>query len=81
MYDLDHYADDLRGFYMDLKELPGPIVRSPDDLAAAILAADEIPLERRRTFRERYAPRDDGHASERVLEHVFESKEQDRYTR
>jgi len=81
MYDLDHYADDLRGFYMDLKELPGPIVRSPDDLAAAILAADEIPLERRRTFRERYAPRDDGHASERVLEHVLESEEQDRYSR
>jgi CDP-glycerol glycerophosphotransferase len=81
MYDLDHYADDLRGFYMDLDELPGPIVRSEDDLAGAVRSADDIPLERRREFRERFAPLDDGHASERVLERVFRAKEQDRYTR
>jgi len=81
MYDLDHYADDLRGFYMDLKELPGPIVRSQDGLASAIRSASDIPLERRRAFRERYAPRDDGTASERVLDRIFKANEQDRHTR
>ena len=27
MYDLDRYANELRGFYLELDELPGPIVQ------------------------------------------------------
>ena len=32
MYDLEQYASELRGFYLDLDELPGPIVRTAEDL-------------------------------------------------
>ena len=30
MYDLDHYEKELRGFYVDLEELPGDIVKRKD---------------------------------------------------
>lgn len=73
-YDLDDYAGARGGFYLDLDELPGPLLRDQDGLAAAIRAAGDGAdgsRERLRAFREKYAPMDDGHASERVLAHVF----------
>jgi len=74
MYDLDDYANNMRGFYVGVDDLPGPIARSQDELAEALLAADSPTPEltaRYRRFRERFTYLDDGHASERVLEHVF----------
>ena len=32
MYDKEEYADDIRGFYLDLEELPGPIVQTEEEL-------------------------------------------------
>jgi CDP-glycerol glycerophosphotransferase len=82
MYDLDRYAADRGGFYLNLDELPGPIVRDQDDLASAISSACDARTDpdagmRYRAFRERFAPLDDGHAGERVLDHVFGVKEED----
>jgi CDP-glycerol glycerophosphotransferase len=75
MYDLDAYANEMRGFYLELDELPGPVCRTEDELVAA-LAATHIPdaelSERYRRFRERFANLDDGHASERVIERMLE---------
>ena len=76
MYDLDRYASDMRGFYLDLADLPGPITRTQDELVAAIRAAtvtDPVLDERYRRFRERFTSLDDGHASERVIERVVRS--------
>jgi len=74
MYDLETYANDMRGFYLDLTDLPGPIVRSEDELVAAIRSADSPDPELRaryHRFNERFTYLDDGHASERVIERVI----------
>lgn len=73
MHDLDHYAGELRGFYIGPDELPGPVVSDTAGLVEALRgveypsASDTARLER---FRERFAPLDDGHASERVLSRI-----------
>ena len=36
MYDLDEYKGKLRDFYLDLEELPGPIVEKQSDLEKEI---------------------------------------------
>jgi CDP-glycerol glycerophosphotransferase len=74
MYDLDAYAEDIRGFYLDLSELPGPIVRTEDELLAAIrtpLSEDPLDAEKLARFQARFNYLDDGHASERVLARVM----------
>ena len=74
MYDLEAYATELRGFYLDLSELPGPIVRDEEELVAAVRSADSPDAElaeRYHRFNERFTYLDDGHASERVIERVI----------
>jgi CDP-glycerol glycerophosphotransferase len=74
MYDLDHYAGGIRGFYLGLDELPGPVVRTTSELVDAIRAS-ESPTDNDRLHYERFCERftylDDGHASERVLSRIL----------
>lgn len=74
-YDLAAYRDVLRGFYLDYDtELPGPIVRTQDELAHALTHLDEVDApfqDRREEFLARFAPRDDGSATQRVVDAVF----------
>ena len=74
-YDLDRYRDDLRGFYVDLAEIaPGPLLRTSEELVAAIGALDEVVAEhagRYARFRETYCALEDGHATARVLDLLF----------
>jgi CDP-glycerol glycerophosphotransferase len=73
MYDLERYAEEIRGFYLDLSELPGPIVKNEGELAAAIIAAGSPSAEqddRLKRFRERFAPLDDGLAAARLLTRI-----------
>lgn len=74
MYDLERYRQNIRGFYLSLDELPGPVVLTEKELVAA-LRESELPsadaLERLRLFNERFTYLDDGHASDRVLARVF----------
>lgn len=68
MYDLEQYAGELRGFYISLDELPGPIVRDEDHLLAEIHACDGwSPDEMYQSFCAKYNPKDDGNASARTL--------------
>jgi CDP-glycerol glycerophosphotransferase len=71
-YDLEHYRDDLRGFYFDLAEIaPGPMVRSSAELIEAISsAADAVPepTAAYARFRETFCSLEDGNATERVLD-------------
>lgn len=69
--DLDHYREQLRGFYFDLIEVaPGPVVRTPAELVALIKSVDAVTAEysaRYLAWQSRFNPRDDGHAAERVV--------------
>ena len=74
MYDLESYTGNLRSFYLDLDELPGPVARAQDELVDALKSVGEPDAgiaERYRAFNERFNYLDDGHASERVLARVF----------
>ena len=79
MYDLEQYRDQSNGFYFDPEEeLPGPIVRSQEELTGAIRdisaagsCRDPQYAERYRYFHEKFNPRDDGGASGRVVNRVF----------
>ncbi len=74
MYDRKEYADDIRGFYIDLDELPGPIVEREEDLIPAIRQAEETAAlyrDKYEAFHKKYNPLDDGDASRRVAEILF----------
>jgi CDP-glycerol glycerophosphotransferase len=74
-YDIDHYRDDLRGFYLDYeKSVPGPIVTTNEALRAEVsksLDGDDGFGEKVQDFRRVYAPHDDGQASRRVVDAFF----------
>ena len=76
LYDLEEYAEKTRGLYFDIREVPGTIVEAEQDLASAILnAATGFQMdEKYRRFRERFTSLDDGQASRRLAEAVFEVK-------
>ena len=72
MYDLEQYAGELRGFYLSLDELPGPIVRDEESLIREIRAADgKEPDEKYKAFRKRFNPYEDGKSSARVLARII----------
>ncbi|MBQ6401023.1 MAG: CDP-glycerol glycerophosphotransferase family protein [Firmicutes bacterium] len=72
MYDKEDYAGDIRGFYLSLDELPGPIVTTEEELCREIRRASIEPWqEKYDRFNEKYNPLDDGHASERVIDILF----------
>jgi CDP-glycerol glycerophosphotransferase len=76
-YDLDHYRDDLRGFYVDPAEVaPGPLLSTSEDVVSAIAGIDKVAAEhagRYARFRETFCALEDGHATERVLDLLFPS--------
>lgn len=72
MYDLEHYANEMRGFYLSLDELPGPVVKDEDSLIAEIKATDGWEADDMyRKFKERFNPYEDGNSSKRVLSKVI----------
>lgn len=86
--DLDDYSDS-RGLYLDVKELPGPSARTIPEVARLIQAigtgGDDDPLvthgDRYAAARERFAPLDDGNATQRVLDVVVRGKLEGRNVR
>lgn len=75
MYDLAAYRDDIRGFYIGLDDLPGPIVETEQELIEAIPrqlnAGWSGEME---AFRRRFNPFDDGQAARRALEIILGEK-------
>ena len=73
MYDLEHYRDKSNGFYIDLKELPGNIVKTQKELEKEIFNLDKNFCydEKYRRFNEKYNYLDDGKASERVVKKLI----------
>ncbi len=75
MYDLEEYANELRGFYIDLDDLPGPIVKDEDSLTEEInKCINQKPDKKYLDFCEKYNPKDDGKATQRVLKSIIEEK-------
>lgn len=72
MYDLDNYMCNIRGFYVGLEELPGPIVKTENELVQKIKEM-YIP-ENYDTFVKKYNCLDDGKASKRFTEKVIAGK-------
>lgn len=69
MYDFDEYKNELRDFYIDISSLPGPIVKSQQELAEEILNINSYNKkygEKYRAFCDRYNYLDDGNAAKRV---------------
>jgi CDP-glycerol glycerophosphotransferase len=74
-YDLEKYRDMLRGFYLDIEnEVPGPLLLTDHEVIDAIKNIDDIEYEYRdkyKLFYDRFCNLDDGNASKRIVERVF----------
>ena len=73
--DIDHYRGQLRGFYFDLAErAPGPLVRTQEELAAALDDAGHVDAyaDRYAAWRKQFNSRDDGHAAQRVVDRILD---------
>ena len=81
MYDLDEYANDVRGFYFDIDELPGPIVKDVNQLADTIKASfDMTPyLERYEKFNEKFNQYNHGDSAAKLLDMVIDTQVSDNY--
>lgn len=73
-YDLDDYYDE-RGFYYPYESfVPGPVVRTTEELADAVEQIDGFDMVKLQEFRQQYMSGCDGHSTERILESVFGRK-------
>lgn len=74
MFDLDDYDENIRGFYIDINDLPGPIIQDEDVLLRNIKDLDTV-VNTYKTKQERFTQQicylEDGHASDRVVDLVF----------
>lgn len=73
MYDLEKYRDDIRGFYLDLNELPGKIIEKDDELISEIknITSNFKNDEKYKRFNEKFNYLDDGQASKRVVDKII----------
>ncbi|GAB3607124.1 hypothetical protein GCM10027413_25330 [Conyzicola nivalis] len=76
--DLDHYREQLRGFYFDLDEAaPGPVVQNAAELVDLVLDRERVKADyadRYRAWQQRFNPRDDGHSAERIVARLIARK-------
>lgn len=79
MHDLDYYKDSLRGLYLDLEELPGPVAKTQDELEELLLTIENWSREdkwkkRYRDFSDRFTYNEDGQATEKVVNAIFKKE-------
>jgi CDP-glycerol glycerophosphotransferase len=71
-YDLDHYRDDLRGFYLDFEvEAPGPVVTTQEGLFAALADLEDLAARYKDKvdgFARTYGPYEDGRSTARAVD-------------
>ncbi len=74
MYDLDEYQNNIRDFYFDLLELPGPIVKTEEELTIEIRnQLDNFEYDDKyRVFNEKFNYLDGNDCSEKVLRRIME---------
>ncbi|MGO3702390.1 MAG: CDP-glycerol glycerophosphotransferase family protein [Candidatus Saccharimonadales bacterium] len=69
MYDKKYYKEELRGFYLDLAELPGKIVETEKDLVADIRCGKMS--DNYDAFCNKFTYLDDDNAAGRVIERIY----------
>lgn len=76
MYDLEHYRDKSNGFYIDLNELPGKIVKTQQEVENEILSINkEFKYDNKyKKFNDKYNYLDDGNASKRVIAKIIDKR-------
>jgi len=70
--------DHNRGLYLRLDDLPGPVVESAEEVMECIRDIDRVRdqyKERLEQFRQTYCGKDDGKATERILQMVFDDQQ------
>lgn len=77
VYDIDEYRDRLRGFYFDFeKQAPGPLVQNTKELINAIKNIEHnFNEEEFSSFYNKFCYLDDGFATERVVDEIFNKSE------
>ncbi len=74
-YDYKKYADVLRGFYLDMEhELPGPVLKTNDDILAALKDITGIEKKYRdayKAFADQFTSLEAGKSTARVVNQVF----------
>ncbi|MHA8137739.1 CDP-glycerol:glycerophosphate glycerophosphotransferase [Lactobacillaceae bacterium Scapto_B20] len=72
VYDYDNYAKILHGFYLDMqKDLPGPLLRTNDEIVDAIKNIDQVKTKYRNRYTEfdrRFNTWEDGRAAKKVVD-------------
>lgn len=73
-YDIEDY-NDWRGFYYSYEDLtPGPVVSTNEELIDYLVHVDKrFDRKRVEAFRDKYMSACDGHATDRIIQSVFES--------
>jgi CDP-glycerol glycerophosphotransferase len=74
MYDIEHYTQGLRGFYLDLRDLPGDVVKTKEEVADILSRLPAYAKKyniKLRKFHDTFNPLDDGSATARVVTEVF----------
>lgn len=72
--DYDSYANDIRGFYFDLDEIPGPHCMETEELVGVLQDPDVYWSrygEAYDAYVRKFCPKDDGHAAERVIDRIW----------
>ncbi len=74
MYDMEEYRDEMRGFYLNVNSLPGPILKEEKELAQAIASLESHmsgTKELIRSFNEEYNKMNDGYAAKRLADTII----------
>ncbi len=75
MYDLEEYRENIRGFYFDTEELPGPVTKTVEELAEAIRSQlsdfDYESNKKYQAFHDKFNCWEDGQASERSVQYFL----------
>ena len=72
MYDLEEYAKDLRGFYLDIyNDLPGKIYRKEEEMLKDI-SNSIFDFNKLSSFNSYFNNKEDGYASKRVVDILYE---------
>lgn len=76
MYDFDEYKNQLRDFYIDIEELPGPIIDKEEDLINEINNIknyEKTYKDKYKKFNEKFNYLDDKNSSKRVIDKIFKN--------
>ena len=68
MYDMEEYRDEMRGFYLNINQLPGPIVRDEKELINVIREMKTCDM---KSFNNEYNRMNDGQASLRLVDLIL----------